>query len=316
MSTATKKIKRSAIFFAATTFDEKGRIDEAAYRLQLGRFRDEGLPVYIAGPGLGAAYLLSTEDRARLFAIGIEELKGRVPCRAGGREPNCAAQVVEFLQAAERAGMDAAQVYSLDLGHGAKPTYPELKKFYCTVIESTSLPLYLSCHHSSGYVPPVKLLAHLVDKYPNIAGIHYGGTDLRFLLDLIERFGDSIEVHCAGVFNAATVLTLGGCGFMGAEGNITPRLFGEVIRTFDSGDWEGFRKSYKQLLSLYSLIVQFNGNSSAQRAIKPLMNAFGLPGGAVVAPMVPISDADLAALVTAVDKIGIPELAGRARLKV
>ena len=315
MSNAIKQIKRGAIFFALTPFDEKGVFDEAAYRVQLGRFRDAGFPVYIAGPGLGAGYLLSSEDRDRLFAIGIEELKGKVPCRAGGREPNSPAQVIEFLQAAEKAGMDAAQVYSLEIGHGAKPTYPEMEKFYSTVIESTSLPLYLSCHHSSGYVPPVKLLATLVDKYPNIAGIHYGGSDLRFLLELIERFSDRIEIHCAGVFNAATILTLGGCGFMGAEGNIVPQLFAEVIRSFDAGDWEGFKKSYRQLLSLYSVIVQFNGNSSAQRGIKPLMNAFGLPGGAVVPPMVPISDVDLAALVTAVDKIGIPELAGRANLK-
>ncbi len=153
MPKAIKQIRRSAIFFAVTTFDEKGTIDEAAYRVQLGRFRDAGLPVYIAGPGLGAAYLLSREDRDRLFAIGIEELKGKVPCRAGGREPNSANQVIEFLQAAERAGMDAAQVYSLDLGHGAKPTYPEMEKFYSTVIESTSLPLYLSCHHSSVQEP-------------------------------------------------------------------------------------------------------------------------------------------------------------------
>jgi 4-hydroxy-tetrahydrodipicolinate synthase len=315
MTKTVKQIKRSAIGFALTPFDAKGKVDEAAFRVQLGRMRDAGLPVYIAGPGLGAAYLLSKDDRDRLFAIGIEELKGKVPCRAGGREPNSADQVIEFLQSAEKAGMDAAQVYSLDLGHGAKPTYVEMERFYSSVIESTSLPLYLSCHHSSGYVPPIKLLVALVEKYPQIAGIHYGGTDLRFLLELVDRFGDRLEIHCAGCFNAATVLTIGGCGFMGAESNIAPQLFAATIRSFDAGDWEAFRKCYRQLLSLYSTVFQFNGNSSAQRGIKPLMNAFGLPGGSVRPPMVALEGAELAAMVAAVDKIGIPELAGRANLK-
>ena len=102
---------------------------------------------------------------------------------------------------------------------------------------------------------------------------------------------------------------------MGAEGNIAPQLFASVIKSADDGDWEAFKKSYKQVLSLYSIVFQYNGNSSAQRALKPLMNAFGLPGGSVRPPMVPINDADLAAMVAAVDRIGIPELAGRAKLK-
>ena len=302
--------KRSAISFALTPFTEEGKVDEAGLRTQLRRLRDAGLPVYVAGPGLGGAYLLSPEERDRVHAIGVEELKGRVPCRAGGREPNNADQVLDFLKSAERAGMDAAQIYSLELGHAAKPNVAEMELYYDTVIPATRLPVYLSCHHSSGYVPPVTLLEKLLDRYPSIAGIHYGGTDFKFLTQVIERFADRVEVHCAGVYNAATMLTMGANGFMGAEGNIAPQLFASVIRTFDEGDMEGFRISFRQLMSLYVVVSTFNGNSSSQRAVKPLMNALGLPGGAVRAPMLPIGDKDLAAMVKAVMAIGIPELAG------
>jgi 4-hydroxy-tetrahydrodipicolinate synthase len=272
--------------------------------------RDAGLAVYVAGPGLGAAYLISPEERERIYAIAIEELKGRVPCRAGGREPNHAGQVLEFLQAAERAGMDAAQIYSLELGHAAKPNLAEMQAYYDTVIPATRLPVYLSCHHSSGYVPPVSLLESLADRYDNVAGIHYGGTDFKFLTNLIERFAGRLELHCAGVYNAATMLTLGANGFMGAESNIAPQLFGSVITTFDSGDMEAFRVAFGRLMSLYAVVSQYNGNSSSQRAVKPLMNALGLPGGAVRPPMLPIGDKDLAAMVKAVLALGIPEFAG------
>ena len=77
----------------------------------------------------------------------------------------------------------------------------------------------------------------------------------------------------------------------------------------DGGDMDAFRTSFRQLMSLYVVVNTFNGNSSSQRAVKPLMNALGLPGGAVRAPMLPINDKDLAAMVKAVLAIGIPELA-------
>lgn len=310
-----KERKKNAILFALTPYHEDGSVDEALFRAQLGRLRDAGMPIYIAGPGLGGAYLLSDEERMRVFEIAIEELKGKVPCRAGGREPNTIAQVIEMLRTAEKVGMDAAQIYSLELGHGAKPSYKEMDRYYSTIIEATSLPLFLSCHHSAGYLPPIKLLASLVDRYPHIAGIHYGGTDLKYLLELINRFIDRIEIHCAGVFNSATTLILGGTGFMGAETNIAPQLCTTIIRSFETGDMETFRRSYKQILGLYSIVFTHNGNSaSAQRGIKPLMNAFGLPGGAVRSPMLAIEDDELAIMASKVDKLGIPELTGRLKL--
>lgn len=300
---------RSAISFVLTPFTEDGKVDGAAFRRQLHRVRDAGLPTYVAGPGLGAAYLMNENELDLVYGIALEELKGRVPCRAGGREPNTAKQVLDFLKHAERAGMEAAQIYSLELGHAAKPNVAEMELYYNTVVPATRLPVYLSCHHSSGYVPPVALLETLLNRFDNIVGIHYGGTDYKFLTNLIERFADRVELHCAGVYNAATMLTMGASGFMGAEGNIAPQLFASVIRTFDEGDMEGFRVSFGKLMSLYAVVSQFNGNSSSQRAVKPLMNALGLPGGAVRAPMLPINDKDLAAMVKAVMAIGIPELA-------
>ena len=105
----------------------------------------------------GAAYLMNEKELDLVYGIALEELKGRVPCRAGGREPNTAKQVLDFLKHAERAGMEAAQIYSLELGHAAKPNVAEMELYYNTVVPATRLPVYLSCHHSSGYVPPVAL---------------------------------------------------------------------------------------------------------------------------------------------------------------
>ena len=137
--------KLGVIVISITPFDEQGRLDENALRLHLRRLRDAGVYVYIAGSGSGEGSALSFDERDRVFAIAVEELKGKVPVRAMGCEPHLVGEMVDFLRHAEQRKLDAAQIFSLDIGHSAKPRPPEMEKYYSTVIEATSLPVSTSC---------------------------------------------------------------------------------------------------------------------------------------------------------------------------
>ena len=296
----------SVVVISLTPFDEQGRLDEPALRRQFGRLRDAGCSVYAAGSGSSEGYSLTTEERDRVLAIAVEELKGRVPVRAMGCEPRQASEMVSFLQAAERSGVDAAQIFSLEIGHGAKPTPAEMDQYYSTAIESTSLPVYLSSHRAAGYFLPLDLVERLVKRFPNVAGIAYGGTDTTYLADLIARVGDRIEVHCAGPGMALTTLGLGGNGFMGGEGNLSPALVASVINAFAARDYDQVRESYSKLMLFTAVNDKYGGSS--MRAMKPLMNALGLPGGRLRPPRLPISGADLDEVVKAVLRIQIPGL--------
>lgn len=296
--------KLSVVVISVTPFDEKGRLDEAAFRRQLGRLRDAGVAVYIGGSGSGEGYTLTPEERDRVLAISVEELKGKVPFRAMGCEPRLIREMVDFVRCAERAGVDAAQVFSLEIGHGAKPTVAELERYYSTVIDSTSIPIYLSSHQASGYFLPLDLVETLVDRFPAIAGIAYAGTDITYLAELIRRVGDRIEVHCAGPTNALSTLGLGGNGFMGSEGNFMPTLVASVISSWEARDMDRLRESFGKLMALTAINNRYGGSS--MRAMKPLMNAFGLPGGMLRPPRLPISGAELDEVVKAVLRLQIP----------
>ncbi len=298
------KKKLSAIVISLTPFDNDGKLDEAAFRRHLGHLRDAGVSVYVAGSGSGEAYSLNREERDRVMTIAVEELKGRVPVRAMGCEPRLIADMVDFMQAAECAKVDAAQIFSLDIGHGSKPTTPELEHYYSTVIESTSLPVYLSSHRAAGYFLPLDLIENLVKRYPTIHGVAYAGPDIGYLAELIARVGDRVEIHSAGAGNGLTVLGLGGNGFMGGEGNFCPALFAEVIAAWEAKDHARLRVSFGKVIAFVAINSKYGG--SAMRALKPLMNAFGLPGGTLRSPRMPISAADLDAVVKAVLKLDIP----------
>ena len=62
---------------------------------------------------------------------------------------------------AKRAGVDAAQVYSLDVGHGHVPTPAELDRYFSEVLSNSDIPSVLSTHQSVGYVIPAPVIMDL-----------------------------------------------------------------------------------------------------------------------------------------------------------
>ncbi|WP_196073043.1 dihydrodipicolinate synthase family protein [Nakamurella alba] len=300
--------ERYAIVVAATPYGADGAVDEVAFRHQLGRLRDAGVAVNLVGPGIGEAFTLSDAERDRVLAIGVEELRGQVPVRAMGREPRTPDEMIRFVRRSEELGVDAVQVYSLDIGHGAKPSLAEMAAYYDAAISATSLPVYLSSHFFIGYTLPIELLVGLAERHQNFVGMNISVMDPKYLASAIRELGYRLEIHCAGVWNAVNVLSLGGTGLMGAEGNVAPRLFADVVRHFVAGDQQSLRTSFDQILGLWAAIDRFGG--SVGRGLKPLMNALGLPGGSLRAPLLPIPDDDLDVLLADVKALKIPELQG------
>ncbi len=302
--------KLSVIVVCLTPFDSKLAFDEAAYRRQLRRLREAGVSVYLGGGGSGEGFTLTPEERDQVLGIAVEELKGKVPVRSMGTEVRLAREMVDYLRAAERAQVDAAQIFSLEIGHGAKPTLAELDKYYSTVLDSTSLPCVISTHQTAGYFVPIDLLEQLAGRFANLIGIAYGGTDTMFIAELIARLRDRLEIHCAGPTNAISVLALGGNGFMGGEGNFSPLLVASVISAWQAKDMDAVRESFGKLMAFTAISRKWGGSS--MRAMKPLMNAYGLPAGSLRPPRAPISDAELEGVIKAVAKLklpGVPALA-------
>jgi len=302
----------SVVIIAITPFTKDGSVDEPAFRRQLQRLNRPETSVYVAGSATGEVNALTEEERLRIMSISAEELKGQIPVRAMGAEPRTAKQMIDFLKEVKASGLEAAQVFSLDMGHGAKPTYAEMEHYYRSVIESTDINIYLSSHRTAGYFLPLDLIDTLVESYPSIAGIAYGGPNIPYLAELIHRVGDRIEVHCAGPGNALSSLGLGGNGFMGGEGNISPEMVTSVISAFSANDRDALRRNFARLMAFAAIYVRHGG--STMRGMKPLMNAFGLPGGELRPPRLPISDDNLRQMIVEVEKLNLPGLPPRAKL--
>lgn len=289
-----------------TPFTAGGAIDEAGLRQHLRRLGAGGVGVYVGGGGSGEGYTLSTEETRRLLDIAVEELKGVAPIRAMGVEPRTARQMIDFLAMAEAAGVDAAQVYSLDVGHGHSPTPGELAAYFDEVLEAAAMPLILSTHQSVGYVIPPAVIIELFDKHRQLVGLNVSHQDPNYLRTLIDALGDRIDICVGGPHQAAMALSLGGHGFLSSEGNLAPKLCASVVTAAREGDAARFFDLWGKLLRLFMALY---GNGGI-RVTKAVLGHYGLAGGYPRKPRLPVEQKALDQALSVVEAIGVAEIEG------
>lgn len=297
--------ERSAFVMSITPFTAEGALDESAYRTHLRRLAAAGVGVYVGGSASGEGFSLSPAERNRVLAIAVEELRGRVNVRAMGTEVRHLADTLDYLAETARHDLDAVHIFAPEMGHASKPTYAELDAYYSAAIAATRQPVILSCYQALGFELPVKLLESLAQRYRHVIGFFYGGSDVRYLSTAIARLAARLEIHCAGPYNAITTMALGGTGFMGHEGNLSPELAKRVVTAFGAGDLPGLQDAYGKLMAIHAMHYRHGG---PVRAMKPLLNALGLPGGYLRLPRMAITEAELADVVRDTLALRLPGL--------
>jgi len=298
---------RKAWVVSLTPFDAQGGLDEAGLRLHLRRMRDGGQSAYVGSTNIGEGFALEHDELEQVLAIAVDELKGTAGVRASGFEARSVAEARRSVRMAEAAKVDAAHVFQLDVGHGSsKPDSAELERFYCHVLEHTSLPVVLSNYPSLGYSVPVDVLGRLLDRFPHIISIRDAGGDLGYFSELVRRFSGRVELYAVGVKSLATTLLLGADGIFTTEANITPKLVSSVLEAYEAGDLEAMQARFRQLVQVHRLLARYGG--SGGRGMKSLLNHFELPGGSLRPPRLVIGEVEQTALVEAFSALGIAEL--------
>jgi 4-hydroxy-tetrahydrodipicolinate synthase len=286
----------STFVISITTFDDKERFDPGAFRDHCARLATGGIGTYVVGGGSGEAYTLTPEETARSLEIAVEELKGRVPVRAMGTEPRSAVEMIEFAHVVADHGLDAMQVYSLDMGHGFAPTEEELECYFSDVLSATEVPAVLSTHYSVGYFLPIPLIVRLARRFPHVIGVNCTNPDISYVIRLIDALEPGIDVHVGGPMQAVSALSLGASGYLSSEGNISPGLCTSVIDRFAAGDLVGTVDAFGRLMRLFTVLMGHGGT----RATKAALGLMGLPGGITRRPRLPLVDDEALAEIAAV----------------
>jgi 4-hydroxy-tetrahydrodipicolinate synthase len=284
-----------------------------------------GIGVYVGGGGSGEGYTLSEAETRRVLEVAADELGGRSPVRAMGVEPRTADAMVAYARLAGDAGLDAVQIYSLDPGHGHRPTAAEAERYLRTVLDATAtnatatnatatnatatttnatdatataptpIDAVVSTHQSVGYRLRPAFIAELFDDYGHLVGVNCTHPDLGYLAAVVDAVGGRGDV--GGPAQGLAALALGAQGFLSSEANLAPRLAAAVIDRHDHGDLEGCLDGFGRLLRLSSALYGRGGI----RVTKAVMARLGLPAGTVRPPQLAATDDDVEAILAMVE---------------
>lgn len=291
---------------SVTPFADDGSLDLAALRAHLRRLADAGVGVYLAGSSPGEGYSLSRDELRRCLETAGDEIGGRVPVRAMGVEPRSAAQMVDFVRLAAGAGVDAVQIYSLDLGHGGRPDPPTLERYFRTAIEAARVPCVVSSHHFGGYVLEPELVRRLLDDYEHLVGLNVTSPEIPYLVRVLDAVDGRAAVHVGGPMHALTAFALGAQGYLSSEANYAPRLARALVDRHAAGDHAGALAAYATLMRLMAGMGDVPGMSV--RYAKAMLGALGCAGTALREPHLPLSDEERARAAKRLAALGVREL--------
>ncbi len=292
MSKRSRAEWRGYIPAITTPFDAERNLDLAALGGLLEWLHGEGMHGLLIAGTTGEWPSLSDPERAQLFAAAGAQLKGKLPLLAG-----CTAytprQVLALADHAAASGFDGIVVTPPPY---YKPSGEEILGFYADISAATPLPICVyNWPPGTGIDMPPDLLKRIA-ALENVVAIKQSTSDLRRFVDTFYALNDQVRVfgHTMDEHGLTFLRAHGGDGTMGA-GAVLGRTHPDFYNKLWAGDIDGARACGRQdrvILDQWYTPELVGRFGSGPAILKAALNAQGLPGGYVRAPLRDVSAED------------------------
>ncbi len=275
-----------------TPFAADGSVDRSGVEQHVGRIAEAGIDMFVGGSSPGQGYTLSVEETSDLYAWSVAAAAGRSRVYASGFEPRTSAELVELSHLVEGQGLAGMQIYSLDIGHGGRPSDRELERYFRDILEEIRIPVVISTHQNMGYLLAPELLTHLIEDYDNVTGLHVNSGNMTYVAKAVEIAGAArqrVSVHNGFAGYGMSAVAFGADGFLSAEANIAPEYAAGIVAAWARGEVGEAFTAYRRLCAL-SPILELG---SATRGVKGAMQLLGRTGHHLRPPLLPLDDGEL-----------------------
>ena len=167
--------KISIVSRNSTTFTKSKELDEEALRQSLQRFVDSEIIVYLVSGGSGEANALTWDEIKRIYEIGVEVCKGKIPVYANIPEVKNAREAITYAKLAIECKVDLVNFYGPASLHGFRPTDAELVAYFDEVLSTIQFPTVLAPNPTQGYTPKPKIIADMCHKYSQVEAVNLVG---------------------------------------------------------------------------------------------------------------------------------------------
>jgi len=265
-----------------TPFTREGDIDETAYRKVVDLVIEAGCHGVISAGSTGEFFLMTSDERKRLFSIAVDQSAGRVPVIAGTSGIRTD-DVVDYTRYAAEVGCAGAMILP--------PIYirvddGELVEFYSRISKEADLPIMLYNSPLAVRNPLTPKMVEQLMMLDNVVAIKDSSLDMRQLNDLVRFCGDEIRVFVGLEDLLLPALAVGAVGAVAMVPQVVGSIAVELYEAAVAGDMQRALNLHRKIVRVYDLFKVGSGYV----AIKESMNLLGRPGGYSRPPMQPFNE--------------------------
>jgi 4-hydroxy-tetrahydrodipicolinate synthase len=270
--------KPEGIFPALVTpFTENGKsIDEEKLRILVNHCIELGVHGVVPGGTTGEFVNMTIEERKRLLKVVLDEVNGRVPVIAGTGASGTD-KALEMTKYAKDLGAEAVLIVT---PFYLKPADRGIYEHYDTIASKVEIPIIL---YNIPQCTGVELSWQMVEdlaQIPNIVGLKDSSGQLRYILAVLEKVRDKINVLCGHDEVVVAALAAGCSGAILASANVIPDIWVQIYNHVKKGELQKARELQYKIQKIARIIT-----GSGAVGTKEALNMMKIKVGPVRSPL-------------------------------
>jgi len=260
-----------------TPFTDDGKtVDEERLRVLVNHCIELGVHGVVPCGTTGEFVNLTTEEKKRAIKTVIDEVNGRVKVVAGTGASGTN-EAVEMTKYAKDVGADAALIVT---PFYLKPTDRGIYEHFSTIASEVDLPIILyNIPQCTGLPLPWQMVEDLA-QIPNIVGVKDSSGQLSFILAVLEKVRDKINVLCGHDEVVVAALAAGCSGAILASANAIPDVWVQIYNHVKNGELQKARELQYKVQKIARIIA-----GSGAVGTKEALNMMKIKVGPVRKPL-------------------------------
>ena len=294
----------------ATALKADGELDEDAFRQFLQRFVDARIGVYLGSAGSGEGGALTADELLRVYRIGVEVCKGKVPVNGNPPEKPTVRETLDHMKIAIEGGVEIVNVYGPPGWHAFRPTDDEYAGFFDELLRAVKHPVAIAPNPTIGYSPKPALIADICDRHHQIVAVNLVNQDDDYFIALKDGLARDLELNVP-LTGSLDMLLLGAAGVIGGELNMLPKTYRQYLDLYESNKFAEAALVYADLKRFNQYVAKWRG--AHPRWIKMMMKVFRMPGWGIRGPYRMPADDELQKFTEGLLRLRLPEVEELAR---
>jgi len=223
-----------------TPFDKDEEFNEPVFRELVDWLIGQGITGIVPCGTTGEFSLMTQAERARVIEVCVDQVNGRVPVIAGTGD-TATKLVIDATKHALDVGADAAIIVN--------PYYMKPKggkgifDHYVSIAGAVDIPLVLyNIPVATNQYIPWQVVEDLVDECSTIRAMKDSSGDLKYLMSVLEKVGDKIDVVVGWDEVVLAALAVGCKGMILASANVVTPYWLDLYKKFKAGKLDEARK--------------------------------------------------------------------------